>query len=281
MISDDRLLSEVPLFQSLDSDERAALAAVMDQEQVSQGSVIFHFGDPGDSLYIVQNGKVELYVRDHSGQRISFDTLEKGDLFGEVSLFDHGPRTGTAVALEDCELLKLDQQDLLAFLRKKPDAALDLLAVMGKRLRAADALVRSRVSRNPNIEIEAELTGLQKIASFIAEFGGSLSFLGINLIFFVVWIVLNIGIVPGIAPFDPYPFGFLTMAVSLEAIFLSIFVLLAQNVQAAKDRIRSDIEYEVNLKAELEVGHLHEKFDRLQSDVVTRLHRMEKRALVQ
>ena len=76
--------------------------------------------------------------------------------------------------------------------------------------------------------------------------------------------------------FDPYPFGFLTLAVSLEAIFLSVFVLLSQNRQATKDRVHADIEYDINLKAELEIAHLHEKIDRLTGDVSVRLDRVQR-----
>lgn len=128
--------------------------------------------------------------------------------------------------------------------------------------RKADELLRTRVSRNANEEMEEHLTPLQKIADVIAWFSGSISFLLINAVWFALWIGLNT-LPIGFEPFDPYPFGLLTMIVSLEAIFLSCFVLVSQNRQTEKDRVRSDIEYEVNVKAELEVTHLHEKTDRM------------------
>jgi len=93
-------------------------------------------------------------------------------------------------------------------------------------------------------------------------------------VIFAVWIFINVVKIPGIPQFDPFPFGFLTLAVSLEAIFLSVFVLLSQNRQAAKDRVRSDIEYDVNLKAELEIAHLHEKLDHLTADVLAKLEKL-------
>ena len=105
---------------------------------------------------------------------------------------------------------------------------------------------------------------------------GSITFLAINAIWFTAWIFLNIGIVPGVTPFDPFPFGFLTMSVSLEAIFLSIIVLLAQNLQGSRDRIRGDLEYEINLKAELEIAHLHTKVDLMHAEILARLHRLGK-----
>ncbi|MFP5246601.1 MAG: DUF1003 domain-containing protein, partial [Thermoanaerobaculia bacterium] len=194
-----------------------------------------------------------------------------GEVFGELSLFDGGARTASAVALEDTTLLVLDRDDLLAFLRRHPDAALDLLTTMGQRIRTTDEMLRRRVARNINEEMRIHSTTIEKIADVIAEFSGSISFLFLNAAWFFIWIVWNTA--PFLPHFDPYPFGFLTMVVSLEAIFLSIFVLVSQNRQAAKDRLRADAEYEVNLKAELEITHLHEKVDFLTEELLARLPR--------
>ncbi len=276
MPADEKLLAEVPFFQLLDGEERKALANVLDEAAFKQGETIFNFGDPGDALYLVRSGKVELYVKDHTGQKIVLAVAERGDFFGELSLLDNGPRTATATALDETDTLVLDHGDLQLFIRSKPDAALDMLTVMGQRMRQQGDRLRDRVSRNTNEEIAEELNWVQRIANFIAEYSGSMPFLTLNAVVFLSWIVLNMRLIPGIVPFDPFPFGLLTMAVSLEAIFLSIFVLLAQNLQAAKDRIRGDIEYQINLNAELEVGHLHEKVDRMNAEMLARLHNLEK-----
>ncbi len=276
MPADENLLSEVAFFQLLDDAERKALAAVLDQTTARKGETIFKFGDPGDSLYLVRLGKVELFAKDHAGEKITFNTAEPGDLFGELSLLDGGPRTASALALEDTELLVLDRDDLLLFFRNEPHAALDMLAVMGQRIRKTDELLRGRVSRNVNEEVEDKRTVVQKAADWIAEFSGSIPFLAIHAMLFTAWIIWNINVIPDLAVFDPFPFGLLTMSVSLEAIILSVLVLLSQNRQVAKDRIRSDIEYEVNLKAELEVAQLHEKVDDLHAEVLARLHNLEK-----
>jgi uncharacterized membrane protein len=274
MPADETLLEEVPFFKLLDKDERSALAAVLDETTIHSGDVLFRHGDPGDSLYLVRKGKVELWVKDHVGEKIVLTVAETGDFFGELSLLDNGPRAATAQAIEDAELLILDREDLLLFLRKKPDAALDILTVMGQRIRNSDELVRKRVSRNANEEVEDKRSLLDKSADWIAEFSGSLPFLGLHIIWFAVWVGWNT--IPIFPQFDPFPYGLLTMTVSLEAIILSVFVLLSQNRQVAKDRIRADIEYEVNLKAELEVAHLHEKVDQLQADLLARLQTIEK-----
>jgi len=154
---------------------------------------------------------------------------------------------------------------------------MDLLAAMGRCLRTTVDRLRHTATRNVNEEMEDKRTLVQKTADWIAEFSGSIPFLLIHVVLFVIWLLVNTVKVPGIPQFDPYPFGFLTLAVSLEAIFISVFVLLSQNRQAAKDHVRSDIEYEVNLKAELEIAHLHEKVDRLTSDVLAQLDRVHQR----
>ncbi len=276
MPADASLLEDVPFFKLLDGEERTALAAVLDEANVRKGNTLFKFGDPGDSLYLVRKGEMELFVKDHTGEKIVLAVAKPGDMFGELSLLDNGPRTATALALDDTELLVLDRGDLLLFLRKKPDAALDMLTVMGQRMRQTGELLRGRVSRNANEEIEDKRTVVEKAADWIAEFSGSIPFLGLHVVVFAVWIIWNGQIIPNLKAFDEYPFGLLTMVVSLEAIILSVFVLLSQNRQIAKDRIRSDIEYEVNLKAELEVAHLHEKVDHMHAELVERLHRLEK-----
>ena len=281
MPANEALLEEVPFFQLLDRDERIALAAVLDEAQMKSGEVLFNFGDPGDALYLVRKGKVELYVKDHTGARITLAECGPGDFFGELSLLDGGARTATALAHEDTELLVLDRGDLLLFLRRKPDAALDMLTVMGRRIRHSGEMLRGRVTRNVNEEVEDKRTVIEKAADWIAEFSGSIPFLGIHIVVFTAWIVWNIEAGPGhnlfgLPVFDPFPYGLLTMCVSLEAIILSVFVLLSQNRQIVKDRVRSDIEYEVNLKAEMEVNELHKKVDRMHAEILARLHTIEK-----
>ena len=262
-------LAAVPLFKLLNEQERADLEAVLERRTFAPDEKVFSLGEPGDSLYIVGTGSVELFVKDNSGAKIVLTVCEAGQVFGELSLFDGGARTANAVCREESTLLVLDREDLLKFLRRHPDAALDLLTMMGQRMRSADEMLRRRVSRNINEEMQIRSTTIEKIADLIAEFSGSIPFLVLNALWFLVWIVWNIA--PFLPHFDPYPFGFLTMVVSLEAIFLSIFVLVSQNRQAAKDRLRADAEYEVNLKAELEITHLHEKVDFLTEELLARL----------
>jgi uncharacterized membrane protein len=272
---DVTLLTGIDFFELLQEPDRLELANVVDAIKLNPGETLFNAGEPGESLFIVRSGSIELYIKDTAGQKIVLTIAEQGALFGELSLLDSGPRTATAVALSESELLVLDRGDLLLLFQKRPDAALGMLAAMSTMTRKADELLRTRVSRNVNEEMEEHITTLQRVADWIAWFSGSMPFLLLNAAWFIVWILLNT-INIGLPRFDQYPFQFLTMMVSLEAIFLSCFVLVSQNRQAEKDRVRADIEYEVNIKAELEVAHLHEKTDRVYESMLARFAKLEK-----
>lgn len=272
---DPEILADVQFFKLHDQEDRKALAKLITQIDLKQGSQLFETGDRGEELYIVRSGKIEIYIHNVAGEKIVLTVAEQGDLFGELAMLDSGPRTATAVALEDTELIVLNRDNLQLFFQKKPDAALDMIAAMGAMIRKADDILRMRVSRNVNEEVEETLTGIQRAADWIAWFSGSMPFLALNTTWFGVWIFVNT-IDIGIRQFDPFPFGLLTMIVSLEAIFLSIFVLISQNRQAEKDRVRSNIDYEVNVKAEMEVAHLHEKTDRLHEKVLEEFSKLRK-----
>jgi CRP/FNR family cyclic AMP-dependent transcriptional regulator len=269
------LLAPVPLFALLDATERQLLAERLDEVHFAQGQALFSYGDPGDSLYVIISGEVELFVKNDTGERIVLETARPGDFFGEISLLDQGPRTASAVALSDVRALLVDHGDLAEFFRLRPEAALDMLAATGRRLRESGRRLRHTATRNVNdVEVDNR-TIVMKAADWIAEFSGSMPFLFLHVIFFAIWIILNVGLFP-FGDFDPFPFGLLTMVVSLEAIILSVFVLLSQNRQTERDRTRNNIEYEVNLKAEMEIAHLHEKMDDLHAKVLARFTHLEK-----
>lgn len=280
MPAEESLLAEVPLFQGLDPAERATLAAAMHLRDFAAGSRIFRRGDPGAALYVISQGAVEISVDTTTGTRVLLARLGSGDFFGELSLLDGRARTADAVATEATRAVEIDRVALEGLFRKHPDAALDVLTVIGGRLREADELLQSESRVSPNQEVAQQTTRVQRTAEWLAEFSGSIPFLVLHVFLFIAWIVVNLSFLPGVRVFDPFPFGFLTMAVSLESIFLSCFVLIAQNRQAAGDRIRSDVEYAANIKAGLEVTQLHSKIDALYSETMARLAGLE-RGLVQ
>jgi uncharacterized membrane protein len=278
MPTDAALLAGVPFFKYLDDDERELLARQIDEISVPAGELVFEVNDPGGIMYVIRSGRVEVFFKDDTGERIVLENPGPGEVFGEISFLDGGGRTASVLAVEDLDALAVDREDLDKLFRVHPQAGLDIIQAMGNRLRRTVDLLRHTASRNVNTEVEDRRSQVEKVADWIAAFSGSLTFLNLHLLFFAAWILLNVNWLPGWKPplFDPFPFGLLTMVVSLEAIILSVFVLLSQSRQAEKDRIRGDIEYEVNLKAELEVAQLHEKIDRLHTEALRRLDHLQR-----
>jgi uncharacterized membrane protein len=278
MPTDAALLAGVPFFQYLDDEEREVLAQQLDAVSLPAGQLVFQVNDPGGTMFVIRTGSVEVFFKDDTGERIVLETPGPGEVFGELSFLDGGGRSASVVVVEDLEALAVDRDDLDHLFRIHPEAGLDVITAMGNRLRRTVQLLRHTASRNVNLEVEDRRTKVEKAADWIAAFSGSIAFLMIHIVVFAVWILLNVDWLPGWKPpmFDPFPFGLLTMVVSLEAIILSVFVLLSQNRQASKERIRGDIEYEVNLKAELEIAHLHEKMDRLHEEALGRLDEIQR-----
>jgi CRP/FNR family cyclic AMP-dependent transcriptional regulator len=213
-----------------------------------------------------------------TGERIVLEVAEPGDFFGEISLLDGGARTAWALVREELEALVVDRGDLDEFLLLRPAAAMDLFTALGRRLRESMRLIRGSVSRHPDVVDEDRRTRVMKIADWISEFSGSLPFLFIHCVIFFAWIIVK---VPPLSKtwlggWDEYPFGLLTMSVSLEAIILSVFVLLSQNRQVARDRVRNDVEYDVNVRAELGVAQLNARLDAMHESLSARLERIER-----
>src|SRR5262249_50511281 len=256
------MIGEVPIFELLDDQERAALAERMDCRDFKQGDVIFDYGDPGGEIFILRSGQVEVYVENHEGEKIVLAENERGDVVGELSFLDGGHRTATAVARTDTQVLTMHRNRLLEFIDKHPHAALDLLTVVGRRLRATDELLRNHVSRNVNVEAEERMTVGQRVADKVAAFGGSWTFILIFAAVMLVWVVLNTAAVLR-HHFDPYPYILLNLFLSMIAAIQAPVIMMSQNRQAAKDRLQADQDYQVNMKAELEVAQLHRKLDHL------------------
>lgn len=267
-------LKDIHLFSLLDEVERDVLAQRLTEEPITAGQVMFNFGDPGDCLYIVKRGTIELWVKTTTGERVVLERVGPGDFFGEISMLDLGPRTASATVIEDGEVIEVDRGDLDHLISMKPSAALDLLAATGQRLRESTNLLRNTASRNVNEEFAEESNWLMRAADAVAAFSGSISFLVLHILIFAAWILINIGVFR-VSPFDEFPFGLLTLAVSLEAIILSTLLLFSSSRETARDRTRSDIEYEVNLKAELQIQQLHEKIDIMNAEVLRRLANLE------
>jgi CRP/FNR family cyclic AMP-dependent transcriptional regulator len=260
---DAAILNEIEHLRELNQEEKAALAEKIDLIRYSAGQSVFNYGDPGHAMYIVRSGEVEIYVKNDQGEKIVLETSQPGDIFGEVALLDGGSRTAWVAALSDVELLRLDREHFEAYVRQCTPAALNLLSVAARRLRRSDEVIRRTVTRNLNDVAAEQGTILTRLADAVPSFTGSIASLAFHAVFLGGWIAVNLSLIGNRKAFDPYPFEFLSVIVSLEAIFLTLFVLTSQNRQRTRDRIRSDIEFESSINTETKIAYLHEKIDKL------------------
>ncbi len=262
----DEVLSRIPLFAGLSADQRADLGGLLKTRQFQPQSPVFWIGENGTEFYIVQDGAVTVSAPDEAGKEVALARLGPGQFFGEISLLDGGPRTATVRAIEDTTLLCLTREQFHAFLLQHPAAAIHMLSILGQRQR--DTNEKLRGVRNANQAIEENLSTWNRISSKIASHSASQSFVLVNVVFFGGWMILNI--LMGKDAFDAAPFGLAGFICSVEALFLSLFVLVAANQQGDRDRIRADLDYQVNLKAQYEVMQLHRKLDRVEAQLAER-----------
>ncbi len=268
------VLCRTPLFAALDDKAVALLAEQAHFKSYHAGVTIFRENDPGGAMYVVQSGKVELFTQDHSHSEVQLLIVEDGEVFGELSLLDNRPRSASARTLTDTEIIVVDREALVAATHTNPGVALHLLEIMAGRLRSTTVLVQERVVPNANEMIEVKLTFGDRLSDFFTNISGNLYFVLFSLIWFVVWIGWNLEIFP-VQPFDPFPFGLLTMIVSLEMVFLSLFILIKQARQAANDKVRNDIEYEVNLRAEMGVRNLKQQMEMFERRMMQRFDKQD------
>jgi CRP/FNR family cyclic AMP-dependent transcriptional regulator len=256
--TDSNLLKHIPLFAQLTEAERRDLANLLKTQVYKPHEPIIWIGDQGTDFFIIQQGHVAISIPDESGQQEELAILGPGAFFGEISLLDGGPRTANAMAQTDATLLSLGREDFLNYLRSKPSVSIHVMTILGQRTRGM--LDKLRGVKNVNEAVEQRTTRFQRIADKVASLGASPLFIAVQLIFSGIWVIIN---ELQRDPFDKYPYNFLALIVSGEALILSTFVLMSQNRQNQRDRIRADLDYQVNLKAHLEVLNLHRKVDRL------------------
>jgi uncharacterized membrane protein len=266
-MSSTDVLGYIPLFANLPAAERAELSQLLKSKKFAANQPVVWLGEQGDDFYIVHSGKVAVSAPDENGKEVVLTTLTSGQFFGEISLLDGGPRTATVRTLTDASMLVLVREDFLNFLRRHPDAAIYMLTILGQRQRETNEKLRG--IRNVNEAVAQQQSKWGVIAERIAGVSASQWFVLLNLFFFVVWVAVNVLLkMSGRTPWDDPPsFGTLGFMVTIEALFISLFVLISQGQQGERDRIRADLDYQVNLKAHQEVMQLHRKVDLLQTIV--------------
>jgi CRP/FNR family cyclic AMP-dependent transcriptional regulator len=266
------LLREVSMFRLLDDEVLAELAKLLDERRYEAGETIFKWGDPGGEMHVVTHGRVELSIADGVGRRTTLGCVEGGEIFGELSLFDGQARSVTAVALQATDTAVINRDDFAQLVRLRPDTALDILATVSGRLRQADLMLVESLAQNANKVIEERLTFGDRVADAVARVGGSWIFINVFVSLMLVWMGLNTWQLLGREAFDPPPFIGLNLLLSMVAALQAPIIMMSQNRQDAKDRVRAEVEYEVNIRAELEVMQLHQKVDQMREEIMGLLH---------
>src|SRR5918994_356207 len=272
-------LRSVPLFASLDDEAAAELRNLLSDKIVPQNTRLFRQGDRGDGMYLIESGRVRISIRDHDEQEVILAELAQGDFFGEMSIIDGRQRSADAQVIEDARLAILSRDAFLSFVRTNPDVALEMLSALIDRLRRTDDLLRSRVSRNVNEEEKARLTLADRAADLIAEFGGSWKFIGVSIALIIFWIIFNSFIL--VRGLDPAPYQMLNLALAIIAGMQAPIIMMSQNRQGEKDRLRADLDYQVNLKNELSLAEVLRRLDVLESERLPQLFEEQNEKLVE
>src|ERR1700760_1638664 len=254
-------LRQIPLFALLDDDEMAVLAAQVEIKKFAPRQRIYKIGEPGRHAYVMMSGAVRVTTVDEDHQEVLVDSPGRGDFFGFASMLDDTPHQTTALAIEESVCLEVSRDDIAALLQQKPMAGMDMLTVVSRQFHASQQLVRLRASRNSNEVIEEEMSFGDRIADGVAKFGGSWTFIILFGVVLLVYTSTNTAL-RGRA-WDPYPFILLNLFLSMLAAIQAPVIMMSQNRQDTKDRVRGELDFDVNRRAESEIQGLSRKLNQL------------------
>ena len=251
------VLRQVPLFSLLDDDELSVLAAHVEVRTFAARQRIYKIGDPGERAYVLVSGGVRVTTIDEDHQEVVVDEPTRGEFFGFASMLDGTPHQTSATASEETVCVEVDRSDIEALLQRKPLSGMDMLTVLGRQYHVAHHLVRLRAARNPNEVIEERETAGERLADAVASFGGSWTFIATCGVVLSLYTVVNV--VLGPKAWDPYPFILLNLILSMLAAVQAPIIMMSQNRQDKKDRVRSEMDFDVNRRSEAEIQRLAEK----------------------
>jgi CRP/FNR family cyclic AMP-dependent transcriptional regulator len=254
-------LRSVPLFSLFDEDEICVLANEVEIKDFAPRQRIYKLGDNSGRAYVMVSGKVRVTIFDEDHQEVVVDEPSHGEFFGFASMLEQTPHQTNAIALEQTRCLEVDRHDIAVLLERKPHAGMDMLTVLGRQFHASQELVRLRANRNPNEVIEADMTFGERIADAVAGFGGSWTFIIAFGVAIVGYTAANQ--ILGKGAWDPYPFILLNLFLSMLAAIQAPVIMMSQNRQDTKDRLRGELDYDVNRRAEKEIQSVTQKINLL------------------
>ena len=246
-------LSHVPLFSLLDKDELAILAQQVELREFVPRQRIYKAGEQSGSGFVVMTGAVRVTLIDEDGQEVVFSEPGHGDFFGFASMLENTTHGTTAVATEPTTCVVVDREDLVELVQRKPMSGLDMMTVLAREIHSTQRIVRGRAARNPNDVFDENETVGEKIADRVAGFGGSWTFIITFLVGMAIYVAINAVIK---RPWDPYPFILLNLVLSMLAAIQAPVIMMSQNRTDAKDRVRSELDFQVNRRAESEIQAL-------------------------
>ena len=261
MACDPETLKHVPLFALLDEDEAAVLAGQVEEKKFAPRQRIFKIGDPSGPAYVVVSGRVRLTIVDEDNQEVVVDEPTHGEFFGFASMLEQTPHQTSAMAVDEAEVLEVTREDISVLLQRKPLAGMDMLSVLGRQFHAAQQLVRKRATRNADEIFEKQATFGERIADNVAQFGGSWTFIIIFGIAMAIYTAINTHL--GAKAWDPYPFILLNLFLSMLAAIQAPVIMMSQNRQDAKDRLRGELDFDVNRRSEAQIQGLARKLNLL------------------
>jgi len=265
MACDPEVLKHVPLFALLDDAEMAVLAGQVEVKRFAPRQRIYKMGDPTGPAYVMVSGLVRVTTVDQDYQEVVVDEPGHGEFFGFASMLEQTPHQTTAIAVEDTVCVEVDRNDIAVLLQRKPMAGMDMLTVLGRQFHASQQLVRLRAMRNPNEVIDREATFGERIADLVAGFGGSWTFIITFLVGLIVYSAINVYL--GTRAWDPYPFILLNLILSMLAAIQAPVIMMSQNRQDTRDRLRSELDYEVNRRSEGEIQGLAQKLNHVNDKI--------------
>jgi CRP/FNR family transcriptional regulator, cyclic AMP receptor protein len=265
MPCDTQELRHVPLFELLDDDEAQILAERVEIKHFAARQRIFKAGDQGQLGYVMISGKVSVCTTDDDHQEVVVDEPEHGDFFGFASMLQQTSHLTTAIATEDTVCVEVDRDDLAELIKLRPMAGMDMLTVQARQFHTTQKLIESRASRNPNEVIEQQSTLGEQIADAVAGFGGSWRFIILFGVLLIAYSTTNI--VLANRAWDPYPFILLNLFLSMLAAIQAPVIMMSQNRQDTKDRVRSELDFEVNKRAGLEIHSLSRKLNSISDKI--------------
>ena len=243
----------------------AVLASQVELKTFAPRERIYRMGDPAPQAYVLISGKVRASTVDEDQQEVVVDEPAEGDFFGFASMLEQTPHQTQAHALEECVCLEISRDDIQILLERKPHAGMDLLTTLGRRLHSAHNLVRARAARNPNEVIDEGTTMGERIADSVARFGGSWTFIILFAIVLTIYAGINVVLDKG--AWDPYPFILLNLFLSMLAAIQAPVIMMSQNRQDTKDRLRGELDFQVNRRAESEIQDLSRRVSLLDDKI--------------